>query len=158
MRMLQIANTCAWGNAQKGCIVAVVLVMAFFFASCGSNKEDASTSSADSTAVAEGELTEKKVEGWYKLFIDGKYDEYVKLIEAVDGKPEGYAEQMALLMKMRHRQQEDLHNGPKACRVERLDMKNDNFCEAYIELTFNDGAKEQFLLPLVKVNGRWRIR
>lgn len=156
--MLQFANKCVWADARKGCIVSALLLLTLCTVSCGSKQEEPSDASADSTAVADNVLTEQKVEGWYKLYIDGKYNEYVKLIEAVDGKPAGYAEQMATLMKMRHRQQEELHNGPKACRVERLDKKNDNYCDAYIELTFNDGAKEQFLLPLVKVNDRWRIK
>lgn len=139
-------------------MTAAMMLGALTTTSCGGREGTSGDNGKDSTAVADNVLTEQKVEGWYKLFIDGKYKEYVKLIEAVDGKPDGYAEQMVTLLKMRHKQQEDLHQGPKTCKVVRLDRKNDKYCEAYIELTFNDGAKEEFLLPMVKANDSWRIK
>lgn len=137
--------------------LTLVLCAAMAMTSCGT-KEEPPSAQPDTTAVTDNQLTEQKIEGWYKLYIDEKYSEYVKLIEAVDGKPDGYADQMATLLKMRHRQQEDLHKGPKSCRVVRMDKKNDSYCEAYVELTFHDGTTEQFLLPLVKVKDRWRIK
>lgn len=159
MQILQSRLTNSARCVKELCLLPTLMFCtAMSLASCGTKEEPAPERQTDTTSVAENVLTEQKVEGWYNLYIDGKYDEYVKLIEAVDGKPAGYADQMVNLLKMRHRQQEDLHNGPKKCRVVRIEMKSDSYCEAYVELTFKDDAKEQFILPLVKVSDRWRIK
>lgn len=106
----------------------------------------------------EGMPSDSTVVGWYNLFIEGKYTEYVRLAASNDGMPASYCRQMEMLMRQRHLQQEQQHDGPKKCRVLRFDDYTEDYCNAYIEVTFKDGVKEQILIPLVKVEEQWRIR
>lgn len=105
-------------------------------------------------------LLETDVEAMYNHYIQGEYAVYVDQMESLDDKPESYRKQMADLMKQRHRQQEEDHNGgPASCRVKDLKIDSDGrYCEAYIVVNFKDSTEEEILLPLVLRNDKWRLK
>lgn len=94
----------------------------------------------------------------YNLYVNGFFLEYVAMMESLDGKPQEYKQQMADLMKQRHRAQQEEHGGLTSCRVQRIDRLNENYCDAYVEITFSDNTTDDILLPMVKVAGTWRIK
>lgn len=105
-------------------------------------------------------LLEVDVEAMYDTYIRGDYAAYVSQMESLDDKPESYRKQMADLMKQRHRQQEEDHNGgPAACHVKDLKINHEGrYCEAYIVVTYKDSTEEEILLPLVFKNEKWRLK
>lgn len=105
-------------------------------------------------------LLEADVEAMYDVYIRGEYAVYVDQMESLDDKPESYRKQMADLMKQRHRQQEEDHNGgPLACHVKDLKIDHSgNYCEAYIVVNYKDSTEEEILLPLVFKNDKWRLK
>lgn len=105
-------------------------------------------------------LLEADVEAMYDNYIRGDYAAYVSQMESLDDKPESYRKQMADLMKQRHRQQEEDHNGgPMACRVKDLKIDHtEQYCEAYVVVNYKDSTEEEILLPLVFKGGKWRLK
>ena len=105
-------------------------------------------------------LLEADVEAMYDHYIQGEYAVYVDQMESLDDKPESYRQQMADLMKQRHRQQEEDHNGgPIACHVKDLKIDHtEQYCEAYIVVNYKDSTEEEILLPLVFKGGKWRLK
>lgn len=108
----------------------------------------------------DGRLHEEDVAAMYAPYIRGDYDKYVAQMESLDDKPDSYRQEMAMLMKQRHRQQEDDHSGgPLSCRVTKLEFTPDSsYCSAFILVTYMDTTEEEILLPLVHKDGQWRLR
>lgn len=137
-------------NPSSCSALAALLLMAAALFNTACNRTEAS-------ADTEMALNDTVV-NMYNLYINGSYLEYVAMMESLDGKPQEYKQQMADLMKQRHRAQEEEHGGLTSCRVQRIDRKNENYCDAYVEITFSDNTTDDILLPLVKVAGVWRIK
>lgn len=153
--MLQVVTTlslrritCAFATMLMAILPALMMV------SCGSKDggDDADGDKGydhhvDSAAVA-----------IYSLYIHGKYAEYVKQVESNDAKPKEYREQMAILYKVRHRQQEEENGGPVKCQLLHFEPHGDNYGIAFLEVTYKNKTKETILQQMVKVNDRWRVR
>ena len=130
------------------CSALLLLLVATFHTACHRTHSNA----------YDDEALNDTVVNMFNLYVNGSYLEYVAMMESLDGKPQEYKQQMADLMKQRHRAQEEEHGGPASCRVQRIDRKGENYCDAYVEITFSDNTTDDILLPLVKVAGVWRIK
>lgn len=97
-------------------------------------------------------------ETYYRHYIRGEYEDYIQAIASADKKPQAYREQMLQLLKQRHRQQEEEHGGPTDCSLVRYAAETKTFREAHLELIFRDGTTERIILPMVCIDGEWRIR
>lgn len=108
----------------------------------------------------DGRLHGEDVAAMYEPYIRGEYEKYVAQMESLDDKPANYRQEMAMLMKQRHRQQEEDHRGgPLSCRVTKLEFTSDSsFCSAFLLVTYMDTTEEEILLSLVHKNGQWRLR
>lgn len=110
-------------------------------------------------AAATDTLSEEKVVETYNHYIREEFPVYVDQMASLDDKSEDYRNQMANLMKQRYVQQKEEHGGPVSCRVIRLKHNpGKTYCEAYIEVTFQDRSFHEILIPFVKKNGEWRMR
>lgn len=98
------------------------------------------------------------VENMVGLYITENYEQYVNMMESNDRKPAAYRAQMVNLLKQRHRQQEEEHGGPKACRLVKTDDRGPEYRDAYVRMIFRDGTAELIVLPMVCVNGEWRLK
>lgn len=145
-------------------LIPVVLLTGFAcslvgFTGCGSNDASKATDSiADAETLADTLHADSIVEGMYRLFIDKRYDEYVKMQAGCDGKPKEYVDQTVLLMKLLRERQDTLHRGPKGCRLVRYERHGDDYFDAFLEVEFNDTTSEVILLPMIRQNGKWRQR
>lgn len=144
--MMKAALMTSFGRVA--CIVALFVALA----ACGGVKDE---DKRDPRVLLGAD-----VEAMYDKYICGDYAAYVDQMESLDDKPESYRKQMADLMKQRHRQQEEDHNGgPQACHVKSLKMDgNERYCEAYIVVNYKDSTEEEILLPLVFRDGVWRLK
>lgn len=132
----------------------LVLLIAVGMGSCGGEK----TEEVPQPDAPKSTAGDSAIEAMYSFYIRGEYDKYIDQIESNDDKPASYRKQTVMLLKQRHKQQEELHGGPKSCRVERIEQKTEDYRNVYLRLHFKDGASEQVLLPMVKVKGEWRFR
>lgn len=97
--------------------------------------------------------------GYYDLLLEGKYDEFVEGQNMPHRIPEGYRQQLVLNAKMFVEQQKDEHRGIKAFLV--LDAKADtahHVADVYLSVTYGDSTKEQIVVPMVKVEKKWKMR
>lgn len=98
------------------------------------------------------------VEGMYRLFIDGRYEDYVRIQAGCDEKPKEYVDQTVVLLKMLHQRMDSLHRGPKDCRLVRYQRHGEDYIDAFLEVQFKDTTTEVILIPLLLQHGEWRIR
>lgn len=98
------------------------------------------------------------VEGMYRLYIDKHYEEYAKMQAGCDGKPQEYVDQTVILLKLLRQRMDSLHRGPKDCRLLRYERYGDDFFDAFLEVQFNDTTSEVIILPMLRQNGKWRMR
>lgn len=137
--------------------VVIIAVGSFAIASCGNKDNGDAETETEVNATIDHEI-DSVATTMYNYYIEGKYDEYVNQVESNDKKPASYRDQMAILHKMRHRQQEEENGGPVRCRLVRFESHGDDYGTAFLEVTFKDNSRETVLQQMVKVNGRWRIR
>lgn len=153
--MRKPTTICSFRIPRLAAIGVCLMVLAATM-SCESKKEelpeelavkDSFDREIDSTATA-----------MYTLYIDGRMAEYVAQMESNDQKPKSYRQQMTILLKQRLAQQKSDNGGPIKCRLKSFDARGDNYGTAIIEVTFKDKSRENVLLQMVKVDGRWRLR
>lgn len=140
--------------ASTSCLALLLVALSIAMAACGRQEERP----AEKDVTEWGHEIDSAATAIYSLYIEGKYDEYIKQIESNDRKPKNYCEQMALLYKVRHQQQVEENGGPTKCRLVRFEPHGDDCGTAFIEVTCKDKSKETVLQQMVKINGRWRVR
>lgn len=130
------------------------ILLAGLTTSCKDNDEKPVTTIPKNVA----EKRDSVIVSMYSAYINRNYEKYISYIESNDNKPASYRKHMVDLLKERYQQQVELHKGPKSCRVIRVEDKGKEYRDVVLEVTFNDKEKENIILPMVKVNGQWRIR
>lgn len=118
-----------------------------------------SACSKESASDANTLPTDAEVVQMYNHYIQREYGVYVDQMESLDQKPTTYRAQMVNLMKQLRHRQDSLHGGPLSCRVIKMEQSHDsNYCNVFLEITFNDRSYEQILLPLVRKDDIWRLK
>lgn len=126
------------------CVVMALLLMS----SCEGKQE------AD-----QGELAAIAAKGYYDLLLEGKYEEYVDGTYRPDSIPESYRKQLLLNARMFVEQQKEEHQGIK--QVDILSAKADtthHVADVFLSVAYGDSLKEQVVVPMVQVDGQWKMR
>lgn len=97
--------------------------------------------------------------GYYDLLLKEKYDSFVVGYNRPCQLPDGYHQQLLLNAHMFVEQQQKEHKG--MVKVNVLNAKADtahHVAEVFLHVVYGDSTKEQILVPMVKVNGAWKMR
>lgn len=97
--------------------------------------------------------------GYYDLLLEGKCQEFVAGYNQPYRIPKGYEEQLLLNAKMFVQQQEEEHKGMKNINV--LNAKADTahrVADVFLSVVYGDSTKEQIVVPMVEVEGKWKMR
>ena len=97
--------------------------------------------------------------GYYDLLLEGKYEEYVAGFNQPYRIPKGYHDQLLLNAQMYVEQQQDEHKGMS--KVDILSAKADtarHVADVFLRIAYGDSTKEQIIVPMIEVNGEWRMR
>lgn len=97
--------------------------------------------------------------GYYDLLLEGKYQEFVAGYNQPYRIPKGYEEQLLLNAKMFVQQQKEEHKGMKNINV--LNAKADTahrVADVFLSVVYGDSTKEQIVVPMVEVEGKWKMR
>ena len=97
--------------------------------------------------------------GYYDLLLEGKYEDFVAGYNQPYRIPKGYHEQLVVNAKMLMEQQEEEHRGMK--KVEVLAAKADtakHVADVFLSVAYGDSTKEQIVVPMVEVQGKWKMR
>ena len=97
--------------------------------------------------------------GYYDLLLEGKYQEFVSGYQQRNRIPKGYQEQLLLNAQMFVEQQKEDHKGLKS--VDIISAKADtahHVANVFLSLAYGDSTKEQIVVPMVQVDGDWKMR
>lgn len=93
----------------------------------------------------------------YQLLINGKYDDYVQQIYYADSLTDTYRQQLTERMA-EYMHNEEEHRGGLIGAVATYDTLMGDQAHVFLELTFGDGSMHEVGVPMVKVNGKWRLQ
>ena len=97
--------------------------------------------------------------GYYDLLLEGKYQEYVDGYHQPNRIPKGYYEQLVLNAQMFAEQQQEEHKGMK--RIDILNAKADtarHVADVFLQVVYGDSSKEQIVVPMVEIGGKWKMK
>lgn len=96
---------------------------------------------------------------YYKLLLDGKYDDFVAGMDGCDSLPNAYHEQMVANTAMFVEQQKEDHKGISDITLSRCHADTaSHTAEAMLTLEYADNVKEIVCVPMVERNGNWYMR
>ena len=127
------------------CIAVVFLCLCLF--GCKKDGPDAGT------------LAGIAAKGYYDLLLEGKYEDFIAGTNTPYRISNSYQQQLLLNAKMFVEQQQEEHRGMK--RVEVLSAKADtarHVADVFLSITYGDSTKEQVDVPMVEVQGTWKMR
>ena len=90
---------------------------------------------------------------------DTGYQEFVAGYQQRNRIPKGYQEQLLLNAQMFVEQQKEDHKGMKS--VDIISAKADtahHVADVFLSLAYGDSTKEQIVVPMVQVDGDWKMR
>ena len=122
--------------------------MMSLFASCGG---DNGPSREDYAAKAAKEYYDSLLAGGYAFFSAG--------FVGTDSLPPHYREQLVVNAKQYLLTQKKAHQGVKEVRI--LNAKTDsmtNITNVFLMLCFGDSVNEEIVVPMVEVNGVWKMK
>lgn len=94
-----------------------------------------------------------------QLLIDGRYDDYVAAAASSDSLPANYRRQLALAAKQLAWQQTKLHQGMCGATIQRAEADSTlGAILVYINIAYRDSTKEEIVVPMVKKDGKWRMK
>lgn len=133
---------------MKNSFYLILLFVAFVCLSCSKMEK---TEVGRQAAIAAKE--------YYDLLLQEKYDSFVMGYNQPCQLPQRYHEQLLLNARMFVEQQKKEHKG--IVDVDILSVKADtsrHVSEVFLQMVYGDSTKEQILVPMVNVNGMWKMR
>lgn len=128
-------------------IVAALTVLAI---SCSSEKKD---------GIVEKATPSEIVETAYGHLIKGEYEQYLLCVQSYDSIPERYHKSLINVLKQAAENEKKERNG--IANVKAI-AENTNEKATYsvvrVDITYGDSTKEEIAVPVVKFNGKWRLK
>lgn len=132
--------------------ILLLLMPALLAISCGKGgKETAvtgNTESADSMAVI-----------YYKLRVEGRFTEYVSAMQSCDGTTQEYKKGVENMLRQHQNEIQKEKKGISHVEALRSELHDKGkMANVFLRVTYNDGACEEILFPLVHDGKNWRIQ
>ena len=131
---------------MRGILVAIAAMMMLF--SCGGDK-----------GPSREDLAAKAAKGYYDSLIAGGYAYFSDGFNGTDSLPPHYREQLVVNAKQFFLAQEKAHHGVKNVRI--VTAKTDsttNITNVFLMLCFGDSVNEEIVVPMLEVNGVWKMK
>lgn len=125
----------------------LVLLMVLGFLGC---KSEAPTATQLAAAAAKE---------YYGMLLAGKYREFAAGYNQPNRLPDGYHDQLVMNAQMFVEQQQDEHKG--IAKVNILNAKADtahHVVDVFLQMVYGDSTREQVVVPMVEVEGEWKMR
>ena len=101
----------------------------------------------------------KAAEEYYNYLIEGKYEEYVAVMDNTEGIPEGYRQQLITMVKQFVVQQKEERGGLKSVKkVNSVIDKSNTKADVFLEVYYGDNANEEVVMPMVLKDGKWKMK
>lgn len=95
---------------------------------------------------------------YVRCLADGRYDEYIRGMVSCDSATEAYKKQMLVLYKQMVVAKKKEFGTLKSLRHLRSDISGDSSALVYLQLVYANDSTEDVMLPLVCLDGQWRMR
>lgn len=100
---------------------------------------------------------DQAAEAYYTHLIEGKYDKYVQGIAYSDSMTDDYRRQMELLVAMHAEKQQTLRGGYLSARAVGDTVYGD-LANVFLEITFADSTCEEISVPMICIDGIWKLQ
>lgn len=114
------------------------------------------TSCGNATPEEKASLAAK---GYYEHLLRGEYEQFLQGKAGADSLPKDYQEQLLAGYRQFMAQQEKEHHGIHEVRI--ANAKSDtvlHYTNVFLVLCFGDSTNEQVAVPMVELNGSWRMK
>lgn len=95
---------------------------------------------------------------YVRCLADGRYDEYIRGMASCDSATEAYKKQMLVLYKQMVVAKKKEFGSLKSLRHLRSDISGDSLALVYLQLVYANDSTEDVMLPLMCIDGQWRMR
>lgn len=97
--------------------------------------------------------------GYYDLLLEAKYEAYVAGFNQPCSIPKGYHDQLVLNAQMFVEQQQHERQGMKYVEVLKAYADTTrHVADVFLQMAYGDSTKEQIVVPMVEVKGKWKMR
>lgn len=99
------------------------------------------------------------VETAYNHYIKGEYDMYLKCVHSYDSIPGRYFSSLVNVLKQAAENEKKERNGIVGVKAI-AENTNDKgtYSVVRLDITYGDSTKEEIAVPVVKFNGKWRLK
>lgn len=132
-------------TVRKVCTVAAGVAAAVLLAACGGK-------SAEEQAMAVAQQS-------YEALRQGDFDEFLAARAFSAALPGGYREQLLTACRQYAHQQQTTHGGWQKVEATRARMDSTlNLMQVFLTQRYADGTAEEIVVPMVLVEGEWRMK
>ena len=132
-------------TVRKVCAVAAGVAAAVLLAACGGK-------SAEEQAMAVAQQS-------YEALRQGDFDEFLAARAFSAALPGGYREQLLTACRQYAHQQQSTHGGWQKVEATRARMDSTlNLMQVFLTQRYADGTAEEIVVPMVLVEGEWRMK
>ncbi len=128
-------------------VVSALTVLAI---SCSSEKKDGFVEKATPSEI---------VETAYNYLIKGEYEQYLLCVQSYDSIPERYHKSLINVLKQAAENEKKERNGIANVKaIAENTNEKDTYSVVRVDITYGDSTKEEIAVPVVKFNGKWRLK
>lgn len=128
-----------------------ILPLALLILSCGSKTED--------TGIVEKSSPSEIVETAYAHLINKEYREYMLCVQKYDSIPERYRNSLINVLKQAAENEQKERKGMVGAKtIEENTNPAGDYSVVRVDITYGDSTREEIAVPVVRFNGKWRLK
>ena len=111
------------------------------------------------TEVTPEQAASLAAKGYYQHLVSGEYEKFLEGKEGSDSLPDLYREQLLTGYRQFMAQQQRLHQGVREVSVS--NARRDtlaSYVSVFLLLSYGDSTREEIVVPMVELDGRWRMK
>ena len=130
-------------------LVALAAAVAFLL-SCKSETKE---------GIVEKSTPSEIVETAYGHLLKGEYDGYLSCVQSCDSIPERYRKSLVNVLKQAAENEQKERKGiVSANAIAENTNEKETYSVVRVDITYGDSTKEEIAVPVVKYNGKWRLK
>ena len=134
---------------MKRVLYSLLLVLPCLLLACSKKKDE----------IDHGRLAGQAAKHYYEQLLKGKYDAFLSGENRVEKLPDSYRKQLLINFRQFVEQQKEDHKGVDSVSLtSSVFSAKDSTASPFLLFHYGDKTTEQFVVPMVKVHGKWLMR
>lgn len=118
-----------------------------------------SCKSENKKGIVEKSTPSEIAETAYAHLIKGEYDEYLSCVQSYDSIPQRYHNSLVNVLKQAAENEKKERRGMVSAKaIAENTNEKATYSVVRIYITYGDSTKEEIAVPVIKYNGRWRLK